>query len=1345
MSNPGKYLNLENIIRKVFDHTTDSLRMSNSGAPVGIIISSSDDSIAIGNVAGDLLTINPDGSLNSNINGVTPVLGRIPVDIGGATVNITGPVNITNEVEIKNDAGSPIPINGTVTVTGVSTLAEQQSQTTKLNTIDSSLVNIDTNTLDIYSETQTHTGILNSIDSKLTSPLSITGSTVALDATTLAALENTNVTISNASIAVTGPLTDTQLRASAVPVSVSGVSTLAEQQTQTTSLQSIDTQVGSLLTELQLKADLTETQPVSLASIPLPTGAATSANQVTTNSSLSSIDTKLNNLDIRDLVFATDKVDATGSIVGLDATSLAALENITATVSGDINLSTSTLAALENVSIDNFPASQAVTGSFLTDAQLRASAVPVSGSVSVTGVATAANQATEIASLNSIDTKTPALGQALAAASTPVVLTAAQVSTLTPLSTVTANIGTTNGLALDTSVNTLLKPASTLSAVTTLGSITNTVVIKADTLVNQTNALKVDGSAVTQPISGNVGITGTPNVNVTNASLAITAASLPLPASASTSALQTTGNSSLSSIDSKIPTGLTVTTGRLQVELPSGSGGLTDAELRATPVAVSLSGVSTLLEQQSQTTLLTSIDTEVQSINASLDTQLSNVATEATLAALDTKITTTNVKLDSLLTELQLKADLSETQPVSVSGVATSALQTAGNASLSSIDTKLTSPLTTDLSASTLAALENISVNNFPVNQNVTVTSTVGLTDVELRASDISTIAKNELYASFSPDPSNISTGTFFAPAMDARGRVETHSTVLTDEGSFRDDFIGASLTSTITGTASFINGSTQLLGVGTLFSTEIKAGQYLKKTTDSETLYVKVSAIISDTEVELVSAYTGTTATSALHVSNWITSTGTGSISIVNSEMVVGSGTAINTTIIERTADYGPLNLAFKATISQRIANQTIILGLRDNVASPVFRAEFVFTGTNSSSITCISSSGTTANDVQTTIITLPNGVSTIMSNRYQVFLSNDRVSFLINGVVEAEHFDHIPGNYDILQMCSIVQNTAVVTNTNINTDWAALYNINQVEVQNSFGAKPLFVETTDANANAEISAVSQVAALDVTEKSSVVFNIQGTWVGTLALQASTDNVNWTSLNGIYDITGQVVSDATTNGAIVCPVGGYKYCRITSTTWTSGSAQININASTGVNTVQPFNTINAPLYISNVGQTRRVYSAANTAFTAANLATDFFTITGSATRIVRVLRIGFSATQTVLSNVNIQLLKRSTANTGGTSTLRTAVPSDSLQIAATAEVRTYTANPTQGTLVGVMKATRVTIPAPASAVVNEERLYDFTDRPIVLRGINEVLALNLNGVTVTGNIFSCFIEFTEE
>ena len=57
--------------------------------------------------------------------------------------------------------------------------------------------------------------------------------------------------------------------------------------------------------------------------------------------------------------------------------------------------------------------------------------------------------------------------------------------------------------------------------------------------------LLTDGSGVTQPVS---------------------AASLPLPTGAATSANQSTANSSLSSIDTKLPSGLTVSSGRLQVD-----------------------------------------------------------------------------------------------------------------------------------------------------------------------------------------------------------------------------------------------------------------------------------------------------------------------------------------------------------------------------------------------------------------------------------------------------------------------------------------------------------------------------------------------------------------------------------------------------------------------------------------------------------------------------------------------------------------------------------------------------------------------------------------------------------
>ena len=65
----------------------------------------------------------------------------------------------------------------------------------------------------------------------------------------------------------------------------------------------------------------------------------------------------------------------------------------------------------------------------------------------------------------------------------------------------------------------------------------------------------------------------------------VSAVSLPLPTGASTSALQTTGNSSLSSIDAKTPS---LSSGRVPVESNLVQG-LTDTQLRASAVPVSLS------------------------------------------------------------------------------------------------------------------------------------------------------------------------------------------------------------------------------------------------------------------------------------------------------------------------------------------------------------------------------------------------------------------------------------------------------------------------------------------------------------------------------------------------------------------------------------------------------------------------------------------------------------------------------------------------------------------------------------------------------------------------------------
>ena len=125
-------------------------------------------------------------------------------------------------------------------------------------------------------------------------------------------------------------------------------------------------------------------------------------------------------------------------------------------------------------------------------------------------------------SLASIDGKIPVQGQALAAASMPVVLPVSQAA---------------GALALQSQL-----PVA-------LGS---------------GGGIKVDGSGTALPVSGPL-----TDVELRATAVPVSAASLPLPTNAATENKQDTGNSSLSSIDGKIPANLTVASTRLLVD-PSG-------------------------------------------------------------------------------------------------------------------------------------------------------------------------------------------------------------------------------------------------------------------------------------------------------------------------------------------------------------------------------------------------------------------------------------------------------------------------------------------------------------------------------------------------------------------------------------------------------------------------------------------------------------------------------------------------------------------------------------------------------------------------------------------------------
>ena len=157
---------------------------------------------------------------------------------------------------------------------------------------------------------------------------------------------------------------------------------------------------------------------------------------------------------------------------------------------------------------------------------------------------------------------------------------------------------------------------------------------------------------------------------------------------------------------------------------------------------------------------------------------------------------------------------------------------------------------------------------------------------------------------------------------------------------------------------------------------------------------------------------------------------------------------------------------------------------------------------------------------------------------------------------------------------------------------------------------------------------------------------------------------------------------------------------------------------------------------------------SANGTLAAAASATDICVLSGSATKTVKVRRVYFTGNATAVSSLAVAVVKRSTAASGGTSTVLTQVPYDSQNGAGTVAVaETFTANPTVGTLVGVLADVYYTYNNLTTGVGQGPYTFTFGQlgQPVVLRGVAQSIAVNLGGATVAGGVITCGFEWTED
>lgn len=180
--------------------------------------------------------------------------------------------------------------------------------------------------------------------------------------------------------------------------------------------------------------------------------------------------------------------------------------------------------------------------------------------------------------------------------------------------------------------------------------------------------------------------------------------------------------------------------------------------------------------------------------------------------------------------------------------------------------------------------------------------------------------------------------------------------------------------------------------------------------------------------------------------------------------------------------------------------------------------------------------------------------------------------------------------------------------------------------------------------------------------------------------------------------------------------------------------------------------TLTAAFNLVYDNSTMKPTYSASSQFIPASAATDVCYLTGSATKTIKVRRVIVAGLASVVQSEPVAIVKRSTATTGA-GVAMSKVPYDSQNSltssttnTATATADIYTANPTVGTLVGVLADLYITWGNLTTGVGGTlSHSFGTLGSPIVLRGVAQQVAVNLNAQTLVTGLISCTFEWTEE
>lgn len=382
--------------------------------------------------------------------------------------------------------------------------------------------------------------------------------------------------------------------------------------------------------------------------------------------------------------------------------------------------------------------------------------------------------------------------------------------------------------------------------------------------------------------------------------------------------------------------------------------------------------------------------------------------------------------------------------------------------------------------------------------------------------------------------------------------------------------------------------------------------------------------------------------------------------------------------------------------------------------------------------------------------------------------------LTYYIQGGVNFSRSGVANGNYFYLTFKNTGSSTT--TTLNINTYYGT------ISPSTSLNNMPVAVNEASLQAAGSITTTCSTPTTACPAGSFVAINSQGfssgqvqltgTYTGaSMNIDGSADGKNWVPLLTGSGSTGAYTTNAiTSNGKYrILRLGALQQFRVRASALTSGTVNVWMTAGLSGDIHEVFQLTPANLQASIYGSDqstilgdglgniraapadgwKQTYWASVSAFTAATLATDIYCLQGSATKTVRVLLIEVSGTSTAGGGATstVNLIRRSAANTGGTSNSITVGKEDTNNASTTASAFYYTTNPTSlGTAVATMRTARFAFQSIGTP--NGLLQWVFGNNPgqaLVLRGTSDYVCVNLNATTLTGNVISIDAEYSEE